>query len=141
MSGVFGGSTKGVEQTDILKEFNKAFKCDLMRFYDGGEKGDAKELHTATILEVQAFVRGNHIGEGGKGDCFSYSQIANYREFDQMVSDWKEITKRLRNCFPPVTLIHACEHGDKANMGVVLNGNLMKSSNFWGSYGLLDRVV
>jgi len=141
--GVFSGTTKGVRQETIEKDFEEVFGFkpkDYLQLDREDKLPKEFNLHAGCMHELRAFIGGEYVGRGQKGDVFSYAQIANYRELNQMVDDWIEITKKMPNTFPPVILFAQCEDGRGEGWRVVYNGKDLGAQNMWDSYGLLDRV-
>ena len=136
LGGVFS-SYKGIRQDETAKILKDAFNFD---FENADERPDHINFHMGTLREIRAFLRGDYVGEGSKGDCFSYAAICNYRHIDDMIDDYKEITRKCKGVFPPILLISMCEESDTIDTKVIYDGEEYDGSP-WRDYGVLDKVL
>ena len=154
MSGIFGKNTKGIKQTTINSELKKIFNYDFLNEFENDKDYDktmdsrnTKEHESNTVYpdcqtakELHAFLTGNYVGCGCKGDCFSFSHVGNYRHLVIMQNGWKLITSKMPDSIPPIFLLSMCEDGG-LETSVVHNGKVLETNNIWDSYGLFDRFV
>ena len=143
MGGVFTeGTSKGVKQAGINKLLKEQFGCDFIKDDEDKILDNLEEdIRISTIREIKAFLSGDYVGEGVKGESFSFAQQCNYRSFDNMVEDWIKITKKVPE-FGFVTLINMQDNGEQqGKMGIVEDGKLLDGTNVWGFLSDLSRVL